>query len=247
MPSPFAAAGPAAPLTFTASFPARIRPADLPLAGVTILAVEDSRYASDALRLLCQRSGARLRRADTLAAAAAHLRVYRPDVVIVDRGLPDGDGLDLIRQLSAAGTPVLATSGDPAAEAAARAAGAAGFLEKPAPGLVAFQHAVLAVLTGHPMPASPDTGLLSPDPMALADDLRLAVRVLDQFPAGGQRSWLAGFLRGLARQAQDPTLARLSALLDDPRADVAPVSRHLADRLAQGLPLDPQARQRVSP
>ena len=47
--------------------------ADLPLQGITVLAVEDSRFACDALRLLCQRSGARLRRAETLEAARAHL------------------------------------------------------------------------------------------------------------------------------------------------------------------------------
>ncbi|TMV53287.1 response regulator, partial [Thioclava sp. BHET1] len=53
-----------------------------PLLGLTCLAVEDSRFACEALRLLCQHSGARLRRADCLAAAHRHLRVYRPDVLI---------------------------------------------------------------------------------------------------------------------------------------------------------------------
>ena len=74
--------------------------AERPLLGQTLLVVEDSRFACEALRLICQRSGARIRRADSLASASRHLCTYRPGIVVVDVGLPDGSGLDLIRTLA---------------------------------------------------------------------------------------------------------------------------------------------------
>ncbi|MGB0905001.1 MAG: response regulator, partial [Mangrovicoccus sp.] len=105
-----------------------------PLLGLTVLVVEDSRFASEAVRLLCLRSGARIRRADCLNSARRHLRTYRPAVVIVDLGLPDGSGEDLIQELAESSDPmelVLATSGDPDGRARAMAAGAMDFFEKP--------------------------------------------------------------------------------------------------------------------
>ena len=206
------------------------RPA-LPLQGLTLLAVEDSRFASEALRLLCHHSGARLRRAETMQAAMRHLAVYRPDVVIVDLGLPDGDGADLIRALvrwRQTDCVILGTSGDPAGRAGALAAGAAGFLDKPPESLHAFQAAILRHLPGHALPdATASSGRVTPDPLALHDDLAHAAALLSGGTDAATQRYVAGFLRSVAGSAQDAALARaadqscapagltrLSALLD---------------------------------
>ncbi len=201
------------------------RPA-LPLQGLTLLAVEDSRFASEALRLLCQRSGARLRRAETLEAAARHLAVYRPDVVIVDLGLADGDGTDLIRGLcrdGCRGPVVLGTSGDPAGRGAAIAAGAAGFLDKPLDNLANFQAAILRHLPGQSALPSliPDAPPLRPDTLALHDDLAHAALLLRAATDTPARRYVAGFLGSVAQSARDEGLAQ--------------AARHAADA-ATGLP-----------
>ncbi len=121
------------------------------LFAVTILLVEDSRSASEAIRLFAAESGARVRRADSLHAASRHLAIYRPSVVMVDLGLPDGDGLELIRHLATASTPIsgiIALSGGDRSEwlDEARRAGASACLEKPIESLATFQNCVLGVL-----------------------------------------------------------------------------------------------------
>ena len=221
-----------------------------PLQGLTVLAVEDSRFACDALRLMCRRSGARLRRADTLETAAAHLRVYRPDVVLVDLGLPDGRGEGLIASLAATGPDrpaLLGMSGDDAGRALAMAAGADGFLDKPLAGLAAFQSALRAVLPGKAAPVA-DTGtLVTADPQALLDDLALAAAALTTQPGPLQRRYLAGFLSGIARQIGDRALSKASAALGDPEASLQELSRLLDQRLAAGRPFTPAPRPEIRP
>lgn len=178
--------------------------AERPLLGQTILAVEDSRFASDALRLICQRSGARLRRADCLAAATRHLRSYRPSIVLVDIGLPDGSGLDLICELAQADQRVDAVfgmSGDDTLEEPARAAGADGFLAKPIASVKAFQQCMLDALPASAHPVGfhlIDRDSVEPDIIALSDDLIRVAKLLDA-PKPETLVYIAGFLAGIAK------------------------------------------------
>ena len=195
--------------------PAPATPA-LPFQGVTLLAVEDSRFASDALRLMAQRLGARLRRAARLAEARRHLALYRPDAVLVDIGLPDGDGTALIREIALRapdGPVVLGMSGDAAGRAPALAAGAAGFVEKPLPGLAAFA-ALLARHLGRAGRGEMVEGAMPPpDPLALRDDLRQAAALIERLGEGGGRRYVAQFVAGIARSAADEALADAAARL----------------------------------
>ena len=90
----------------------RLPTAERPLLRLTVLAVEDSRFACEAIRLMCLRSNARIRRAD------------------------------LIKELSASsprGGVIIGTSGDDNAREEMLAAWADGFLAKPVSSLAEFQ------------------------------------------------------------------------------------------------------------
>ena len=96
---------------------------DRPLLGQSVLVVEDSRHSGEALRLMCMKGGARIRRADCLKSADRHLISWRPSIVVIDLGLPDGSGLDLIARLDVASprvAVVIAVSGDPELRQSAR-------------------------------------------------------------------------------------------------------------------------------
>ncbi len=222
----------------------RPRPsADRPLLGMTVLVVEDSRFASEAMRLLCLRSGARIRRADSIAAAERHLTLYRPSVAIVDLGLPDGSGLDLIARLHAAhprAAVVIGTSGADRdlAEQEARNAGADGFLPKPIEALAEFQAAILSLVPeslGPERPQPAATGHVTPDLNSYREDLAHAMDLLalDDPPA----RYLRRFLLGIARAARDGGLEDLAGGLGGPLdgAERGALRRLLSQRL-QALP-----------
>src|SRR6056297_2079287 len=206
------------------SLASRLRPtATRPLLGLTILVVEDSRYACDAMRLLCLRSGARIRRADCLKSGRRHLQVYRPSVVIVDLGLPDGSGAELISELAVASPRIdviLGTSGDSFAEDVALAAGADGFLAKPVLSVVGFQNAVLSALPSDRRPTGPrlvvDDPVL-PDPVAYRDDMAHAADVLEQTQDDATLAYVTQFLAGVARSAGDGLLQKAAEDLAEAR------------------------------
>lgn len=216
-----------------------------PLLGLTVLVVEDSRFACEAIRLLCLRSGARIRRADCLKSARRHLQVYRPTVAIVDLGLPDGSGLDLISELAGATprVPVLfGTSGHDGMQAAVISAGADGFLAKPVESLAQFQEAILRQLPEAARPTGPrlvPEDRIIPDPIALRDDLALVADVLATRSDGETLDYIAGFLSGIARSAHDGpleaaaiALAEGRALGRSPRSDVTSIAGLLHERLS---------------
>ena len=209
--------------------------AERPLLGQTILAVEDSRCAGEAMRLFAQRSGARFRRADSLRAARRHLRTYRPTVAVVDVGLPDGSGLGLIAELDAARsrvTALIATSGDPTMRAAAERAGADGFLDKPMDSLAGFQELVLSLLPAECRPRKP-RGLpelpVRVDPAAVSDDLSYAADLFSSAEADGTADYIAGVLAGVGRCAGDEQLTRGAERLRAAMAADQPFAQKLAN------------------
>jgi len=207
-----------------------------PLLGMTILVVEDSRFACEAMRLMCLRSGARIRRADCLASARRHLQVYRPSAVILDMGLPDGSGLELIEELNRSEPRVsvlLGLSGDDGAEQAAMAAGADGFLTKPLGSLAQFQAAILSVLPAEKQPIGPRVmprEEVDPDPMALLDDMSHVANLLDHNQEGPMLDYVAQFLGGVAVSAEDKPLAQAARDLARSRQDGAG-TRHRVSNL----------------
>lgn len=215
---------------------------DRPLTGLTVLVVEDSRFASEALRLLCLRSGARIRRADTIKAAMRHMQTYRPGVLIVDMGLPDGNGAELIQSFSriVPRVPViLGISAEPDNEQIAFDAGADGFLPKPIESLAVFQQAILSALPEDERPRGLrliTDEIICPDPAALRDDLAHVADVLANSHDTSTIDYIARFLTGIARSIRDRPLEDAAVSLSQTEgqalaSDLARISGMVEDRL----------------
>jgi two-component system KDP operon response regulator KdpE len=61
-----------------------------------VLIFEDDQGIQNILRMLFEANGFRVLIADTAARGEQDARLHRPDIVVVDLGLPDHDGLDVI-------------------------------------------------------------------------------------------------------------------------------------------------------
>jgi two-component system KDP operon response regulator KdpE len=99
-----------------------------------VLLVEDERHIRRFLRTSLEAEGWRVFEAETLRQGLVDAATRKPDLVIADLGLPDGDGVDLIRELrtwSSVPVLVLSARSDEGAKVRALDAGADDYIEKP--------------------------------------------------------------------------------------------------------------------
>lgn len=66
-----------------------------------VLVVEDEPAIRNVLKLLLEAEGYRVIEADTELRAEIESRSHKPDLLLIDLGLPDGDGLAIIRRVRA--------------------------------------------------------------------------------------------------------------------------------------------------
>lgn len=102
-----------------------------------ILVVEDQAATADLILEVLRGEGYDAQHADTLAKARARLKKAPPELMILDRNLPDGDGVDLLAEIRAddklAATPViiLTAKKDVADKVAGLRTGADDYVAKP--------------------------------------------------------------------------------------------------------------------
>ena len=102
--------------------------------GSQILIVEDDAQIRRFVRLTLEAEGHTVREAENYQRGLIEAGTRRPDLVVLDLGLPDGDGVELIRELrqwSAMPVIVLSARSAEASKIAALDAGADDYLVKP--------------------------------------------------------------------------------------------------------------------
>ncbi|MBS0417421.1 MAG: response regulator [Proteobacteria bacterium] len=99
-----------------------------------VLVVEDERDIRNILRALLETEHYRCIEAETAARGEIEARSHKPDLILVDLGLPDGNGVDLIRRIRAwSPVPIIVLSARTMEEQkiAALDAGADDYITKP--------------------------------------------------------------------------------------------------------------------
>jgi len=104
------------------------------VAGPLVLLIEDEPQMRRFLRVTLDGNGYRLVESPTAREGLTLAASHNPDVILLDLGLPDGDGIDLARRLREwSGTPIIVISarGREGDKVAALDAGADDYLTKP--------------------------------------------------------------------------------------------------------------------
>ncbi|MBI2193972.1 MAG: sigma-54-dependent Fis family transcriptional regulator [Planctomycetes bacterium] len=156
------------------------------LEGHQILIVDDEENMREMLADLLGRYGAAVSRAGDLASARARIDEVKPEVVLLDLKLPDGNGLDLLRELGTrARRPaviLISAFGNVATAVQSMRSGAFDFIVKPFNIDDILRVVRSALVTGQPM-TDPGGGGLSPFPEGLvgeSPELRAALAAVDQ-------------------------------------------------------------------
>jgi len=125
---------------------------------ISVLIVEDEKEIRRFLRTALEAESLRVHEAETLQRGLLEAATRKPDLVILDLGLPDGDGIDFIRdfrQWSQTPIVVLSARSDEQVKIDALDAGADDYLSKPF-GIGELQARLRVVLRRHASLAQPD-------------------------------------------------------------------------------------------
>jgi two-component system KDP operon response regulator KdpE len=147
-------------------------------AGASVLLVEDDEPTRAMLREYLGRRGYRVRDAATAGEALRLWDAHRADLILLDLGLPDRDGMDVVRRVRRDGTaPIIIVSarGEERDRVAGLEAGADDYVTKPF-GMGELQARIRAVLRRAAGPGADGEGRLDLGPVRL-DPIRREVTV----------------------------------------------------------------------